>query len=272
MTFELSPDILRPSARDHARRLKPRVAVVLGSGFGGVAEQVEKPFAVPYLEIPGHPKAEVPLPGHAGELLFGTVQGTPVAVFCGRVHTYQGVSAKDAAFPARLAAGLGCQSIILTNASGAVSPELSGGDIVLISDHINLTGASPLTGWTGPVGGVPFVPMRDAYDPVLRGIASEVAEETGKKLAEGVYVGLPGPAFETPAEVAYLRTIGADIVGMSTVHEVIAARALGLRVLGVSLVTNTAAGEDLSHDGVLTMAESHQPILSELLAGILGRL
>jgi len=153
-----------------------------------------------------------------------------------------------------------------------VSPHLNVGDVVLISDHLNLTGDSPLVGWPGPQGGVPFVPMRDAYDPQLREIAHAVAAEQGLSLVDGVYAGLLGPAFETPAEVRYLRAVGADVVGMSTVPEVIAARALGLRVLGFSLCTNVAAGHDLSHEEVLEAGERAQLALARLLVAILHRL
>jgi purine-nucleoside phosphorylase len=153
-----------------------------------------------------------------------------------------------------------------------VNESLRVGDVVLISDQINLTGDSPLVGWPGPEGGVPFVPMRDAYDPGLRSLAREVADAQGMALVDGVYAGLLGPAFETPAEVRYLRAVGADVVGMSTVPEVIAARALGLDVLGFSLVTNAAAGEGLSHAEVLDAGERAQLALTRLLIGILGRL
>jgi len=250
----------------------PRVAVVLGSGFGGLSRAVENSTTIPYGEIEGVPTAPSSLAGHAGALIVGTVSGVAVCVFSGRVHRYQGVSALDAAYPARLAAALGCTTLIVTNAAGGVNESLRAGDVVLISDQINLTGDSPLVGWPGPEGGVPFVPMRDAYDPALRSIARGVAAEQGLAITDGVYAGLLGPAFETPAEVRYLRAIGADVVGMSTVPEVIVARALGLHVLGLSLVTNVAAGEGLSHAEVLEAGEDTQVALTRLLVGILGRL
>ncbi len=250
----------------------PRVAIVLGSGFGGLSAVVENDVRIPYSEIEGVPSPQAGVAGHAGVLIMGEVEGVNVCVFSGRVHRYQGASALDAAYPARLASALGCEALVVTNAAGGVNPSLQVGDVVLIADHINLTGDSPLVGWPGPSGGVPFVPMRDAYDPGLRSIAREVAAEQGVVLAEGVYAGLLGPAFETPAEVRYLRTVGADVVGMSTVPEVIAARALGLSVLGFSLVTNAAAGEGLSHAEVLDAGERAQVALTRLLVGILGRL
>lgn len=270
--FELDVEVLPASAREAVKSLSPRVAVVLGSGFGGLESAVSDPFVVPYSSIEGYPHPASAIIGHAGKLILGDVGKTPVAVFSGRVHGYQGVSAVDAAYPARLAAAIGCSALVVTNAAGGVDPGLSVGDVVLLSDQINLTGSSPLVGWPGPEGGVPFVPMRDAYAPSLRGLAHEVAEEHGITLSEGVYAGLLGPAFETPAEVGYLRTIGADVVGMSTVPEVIAARALGLDVLGFSLVTNAAAGVGLSHEEVLEAGRRAQAALSRLLAGILARL
>jgi purine-nucleoside phosphorylase len=248
-----------------------RVALVLGSGFGGLADAVQDAEKIPYAEVEGFPKPAAGIAGHAGTLVFGTVSGVEVCVFSGRVHRYQGVSALDAAYPARLAAALGCESLMVTNAAGGVNESLRVGDVMLLSDQINLTGDSPLVGWPGPPGGVPFVPMRDAYDPGLRSLARDVAREQGMVLFDGVYAGLLGPAFETPAEVRYLRTVGADVVGMSTVPEVIAARALGLSVLGFSLVTNAAAGEGLSHVEVLEAGERAQLALTRLLVGILGR-
>jgi purine-nucleoside phosphorylase len=248
------------------------VAVVLGSGFGGLARVIEDAAIVPYAEIEGFPQPEAGIAGHAGRLVAGHVGEVPVVAFSGRVHRYQGVSSLDAAYPARLAHALGCSTLVVTNAAGGVNPELGAGDVVLISDHINLTGDSPLVGWPGPKGGVPFVPMRDAYDPELRELARGVATEQGLALVDGVYAGLLGPAFETPAEVRYLRTVGADVVGMSTVPEVIAARALGMRVLGFSLCTNAAAGHGLSHEEVLEAGERAQIALTQLLVAILHKL
>jgi purine-nucleoside phosphorylase len=248
---------------------KPRVALVLGSGFGGLSEAIENSESIPYADIEGVPQPQSGVAGHAGVLIVGDVAGVPVVVFSGRVHGYQGVSSRDAAYPARLASALGCEVLVVTNAAGGVNPDLVVGDVVLISDQINLTGGSPLVGWPGPAGGVPFVPMRDAYDPELRTLALEAAADQGVTLKGGVYAGLLGPAFETPAEVRYLRAVGADVVGMSTVPEVIAARALGLRVLGFSLVTNAAAGEGLSHIEVLEAGERARESLAELLVAIL---
>lgn len=272
MGFELDIKALPAAAREWVLRRKPRVAVVLGSGFGGLSSATHNSSRVPYGDIEGFPPTATGLDGHAGELVLGEIAGVPAAVFSGRVHGYQGASALDASFPARLAAAMGCETLVVTNASGAVSATVSVGGVVVVSDHVNLTGASPLVGWSGPDAGGPFVPMHDAYDRELRAIAHDVSADLGVTLGEAVYAGVLGPAFETPAEVRYLRAAGADVVGMSTVHEVIAARALGLRVLGLSLVTNEAANPDLSHAKVLFAGAEVQERLARLLAGILSRL
>lgn len=271
----MASDDFVPDLRDlatAASRRQPRVAVVLGSGLGGLADHVDGAEVVPYADIAAIPRPEAHIAGHAGRLVFGSLGGTPVVLFQGRVHQYQGVSAREAAFPARIAAALGCEALVVTNAAGGVAEKLSPGDIMLITDHMNLMGTNPLVGWPGPEGGVPFVPMRDAYDPELARIARAVAIEQGLPLQEGVYCGLLGPSFETPAEVAYLRGIGADVVGMSTVPEVIAARALGLQVLGFSLVTNVAAGHGLSHEEVLIAGKQAEAALTALVLAILRRL
>lgn len=250
---------------------QPRVAIVLGSGLSGLADVATDSRSLPYGELAGFP-AVGNVVGHAGRLVTGSLGGTPVLMFQGRVHQYQGSSAWEAAYPARLAAALGCEALIVTNAAGGVSLDLRTGDIVLISDHMNLMGTNPLTGWPGPEGGNPFIPMRDAYDPELREIARGAAAEESLALVDGVYAGLLGPCYETPAEVAHLRGIGADVVGMSTVPEVIAARALDLRVLGFSLVTNAAAGEGLAHSEVLEAGRVAADALTRLMIAILRKL
>ncbi|MHB1341571.1 MAG: purine-nucleoside phosphorylase [Coriobacteriia bacterium] len=249
----------------------PRVAIVLGSGLAGLANEVTEGASIPYSELEGFPHVGA-VAGHAGTLTVGRLAATPVVLFGGRAHQYQGVSALDAAYPARLTAALGCETLIVTNAAGGVADGLETGDVVLITDHINLMGTNPLSGWPGPEGGFPFVPMRGAYDPGLITLASEVAFEQDLQLKPGVYTGLLGPSYETPAEVRYLKSIGTDVVGMSTVPEVIAARALGVRVLGFSLVTNVAAGTGLSHDEVLAAGKAAEEALSALMLGILRRL
>ena len=251
--------------------IAPRVAVVLGSGLSGLADAVDVAASVSYADLEGVPHVGH-VAGHAGELVLGTVGGTPVVLFKGRVHQYQGVDAWEAAWPARMGAALGAQVLVVTNAAGGVAERLHTGDLVLISDHINLMGSNPLIGWPGPEGGVPFVPMRDAYDPGLRLVARTAAAATGVAIEEGVYAGLLGPSYETVAEVAYLRSVGADVVGMSTVPEAIAARALGMRVLGFSLVTNAAAGEGLSHEEVLEAGRRAGADLTRLVIAILRSL
>ncbi|MBN1192428.1 MAG: purine-nucleoside phosphorylase [Coriobacteriia bacterium] len=246
----------------------PRVALVLGSGLSGVASALENAVRIPYTELEGFPGVGGPA-DHAGALLCGTLAGHEVVIFIGRVHQYQGASALEAAYPARLAAALGCEVLVVTNAVGGLSEHLDSGSIVLISDHINLMGTNPLEGWPGPAGGNPFVPMHDAYDPGLRALAYLVATDENIALHDGVYAGLSGPSYETPAEAEYLRRIGADVVGMSTVPEVIVARALGLRVLGFSLVANIAASEGLSHDEVLEAGRAAAADLSRLMLAIL---
>ena len=267
---DLVPDV--STLQGVVGRLRPRVAVVLGSGLAGLGDHAEGATSVPYSDVAAIPKPDAQIIGHPGRLIFGSLGGTSVVLFQGRVHQYQGVSARDAAFPARIAAALGCTTLVVTNAAGSVQERITPGSIMLITDQMNLMGTNPLTGWPGPEGGVPFVSMRDAYDPALQTLAREVAAEQRLRLEEGVYAGLLGPSFETPAEVRYLRSVGADVVGMSTVPEVIAARALGLRVLGFSLVSNMAAGVGLSHEEVLVAGKQAEVALTSLMLGILHRL
>jgi purine-nucleoside phosphorylase len=248
------------------------VAIVLGSGLSEFAEGLPAPQFVDYDVIEGFPRAGGDVVGHAGRLALSDVDGLAVAAFQGRVHMYQGFDALEAAYPVRLAAALGATTLVVTNAAGGVSEKLEPGDLMLLSDQMNLTGRNPLVGWPGPEGGNPFVPMSVAFDPGLRDVAREVGEAEGVPLKEGVYAGLLGPAYETPSEVAMLSSLGADAVGMSTVLEVIAARALGMRVLGISLITNVAAGAHLSHEEVLAAGKEAAGRLSRLLAGILFRL
>lgn len=249
------------------------VALVLGSGLSGLADAVADAVVVSYDDIEGFPRSGSEVVGHAGRLVVGTIAGKRVVCFQGRVHCYQGFSAYEVSYPARLAHALGARALIVTNAAGGIDPDLRVGDLVLVSDHINLMGDNPLVGWPGPAGGNPFIPMRDAYDPALRRLAVECALDTDVDLVpEGVYAGLLGPSYETPAEVAYLRGVGADVVGMSTVPEVIVARALGMPVLGMSLVTNAAAGVGLSHAEVLETGRLAAERMQRLVVAILQRL
>jgi purine-nucleoside phosphorylase len=248
------------------------VAVVLGSGLSAFAEGLPSPVLVPYDDIEGFPRSGADVVGHAGRLALADVDGLAVAAFQGRVHMYQGFDALEAAYPVRLASALGATTLVVTNAAGGVAGGLAPGDLMLLADQMNLTGRNPLVSWPGPEGGNPFVPMSDAYDAGLRELARDVAATEGVELKEGVYAGLLGPTYETPAEAAMLRSLGADAVGMSTVVEVITARALGMRALGISLIANVAAGAHLSHDEVLAAGEQAADRLSRLLTGILFRL
>jgi purine-nucleoside phosphorylase len=242
---------------------RPRVLLTLGSGLGALADDVADPLVIPAAEV-GLPSSSVP--GHAGRLVAGTLAGVPVLVQRGRVHLYEGASATDVAAAVRAAAEVGVDTFVVTNAAGGIDLDFVPGDLMLITDHLNLTGTSPL------LGGPTFIDMKDAYDPALRSAASEAA--AGNRLVEGVYAGLVGPAFETPAEVTMLRTLGASAVGMSTVTEVIAARALGLRVAGFSLITNVhrPGGTPTAHEEVLDVAAVAGPRLATLLRRLLPRL
>lgn len=250
----------------------PQVALVLGSGLGVLADEMVVELDTPFDSLPGYPGRGLSVAGHAGRLVSGTLAGVPAVAFVGRNHRYQGLTAHEVTWPVRLAYALGARTLIVTNAAGGVDPALSAGSVTLMRDHINLTGDSPLVGWPGPDGGTPFVPMGDAYDPDLRALARSEAAALSLELREVVYAGLLGPAYETPAEVEYLRRVGAQTVGMSTVPEVIVARALGMRVMGLSLVTNVAGGAELSHDEVLQAGRDAAESLTRLVVGILSRL
>ncbi len=217
--------------------VKPVVGVVLGSGLGAFGNQLEQ--CIPYEDLPGMPVSTVP--GHAGNLRLGRIDGVGVACLQGRVHLYEGHDAGAVVFGVRLLARLGCQAVILTNAAGGIAPGLRPGHRMLITDHINLTGHNPLAGPRGE-GAAGFVDMGGAYDPLLGSLCKEAASETHVSLEKGVYAGVLGPSYETPAEINMLRTLGADAVGMSTVLEVIALRQLGVRVAAISCITNLAAG------------------------------
>jgi len=253
-------------------KLKPRVAIVLGSGLGGVADAVPDAVRVPYREIPGFP--EPGAPGHKGELVAGTLEGVPLVVQSGRFHLYEGHTAELAALPTRVFARLGVDTLIVTNAAGGIRHTFRPPTLMLIADHINLMFRNPLV---GPVveGDQRFPDMSDPYDAELRASARTVARAEGIVLEEGVYAALLGPSFETPAEIRMLERLGADAVGMSTVPEVIVARARGLRCLGFSSVTNVAAGlsaQPLSHVEVLEAGARVAGQLERLIRGVLTRL
>jgi purine-nucleoside phosphorylase len=236
--------------------LRPKIALVLGSGLGAFADDFAAAVRIPYAKIPHFPQSTAI--GHAGQLVLGKVDGVDVAGMQGRVHLYEGYSAKQVAFPIRVFARMGIEAVILTNAAGGIRGEFTQGRLVAITDHINLQGSNPLIGANEEQFGSRFPDMTMAYDREFRAIALARAKQLGIDLGEGAYAALAGPSYETPAEIHFLKTIGADLVGMSTVPEVIAARHSGMRVLGISCVTNAAAGildEPLDHNEVLATAE-----------------
>ena len=237
-------------------KLRPKIALVLGSGLGGFADEFANAVRIPYAKIPHFPRSTAI--GHAGQLVIGTVEDVDVVGMQGRVHLYEGYSAQDVAFPMRVFARMGVKAAILTNAAGGINKEFTQGRLVVISDHINLQGVNPLIGPNDEHWGPRFPDMSWAYEKKFRELTLAEGRRLGINLGEGVYAALAGPSYETPAEIRYLRGIGADLVGMSTVPEVIAARHSGIRVLGISCVTNAAAGvldQPLDHKEVLETAE-----------------
>ena len=249
--------------------LRPRIAIVLGSGLGAFAEQLEGATAISFGEIPHFPQSTVP--GHSGKLVIGKVAGVPVAVMQGRVHAYEGYSSEEVTFPVRVLGRMGVKTLVLTNAAGGINEGLKQGQLVLIADHINLSGRNPVAGLNDERLGPRFFDMSEAYSERLRGLAHEAARAMEFRLDEGVYLSVLGPSFETPAEIRAFRTMGADLVGMSTVQETIVARHMGIEVLGISCVTNMAAGiqkEPLSHEEVMETGRA----VEKQLAGLLTRL
>jgi purine-nucleoside phosphorylase len=250
--------------------LAPRVGLILGSGLGGLADEIEDRIEIPYAEIPGWPVSTAV--GHAGVLVLGTVDAVSVGVMRGRAHLYEGVPAERAVFGVRVLGRLGVRTLVVTNAAGGIDESFRPGQLVLISDHVNLMGTSPLVGANDDELGPRFPDMSDAYDAELRARARDAAARLGIDVGEGVYAAWLGPQFETPAEIRFMRAIGADLAGMSTVPEVIAARHMGIRCLGISVVTNMAAGVGdgkLAHDDVLAVGAEAQPRLTALLRELL---
>jgi purine-nucleoside phosphorylase len=236
--------------------LRPRIGLVLGSGLGGFADELNAAVKIPYSEIPSFPRATAI--GHAGQLVLGKTDGIAVAAMQGRVHLYEGYSAKEVAFPVRVFGRMGIRALVLTNAAGGINLKYDQGALVIIGDHINLQGQNPLVGPNDDRLGLRFPDMTQAYWKPYREIALEEARKKRLAVHEGIYAGLLGPSFETPAEIRYLRAIGADLVGMSTIPEVIAARQMGMKVLAISCVTNMAAGvldRILTHEEVLETGE-----------------
>lgn len=237
-------------------QVKPRIGLILGSGLGVIADWIENAVTIHYGDIPHFPVSTVE--GHAGELLLGEIAGTPVVLMKGRFHAYEGYDVDVVTFPVRVMKELGVQTLLVTNAAGGINTSYVPGDLMLISDHINLTARNPLIGPNDSSLGPRFPDMSEAYSRKLRAVAKRVAADKSVPLQEGVYVGLLGPTYETPAEIRMLRVLGADAVGMSTVSEVIVARHAGIEVLGISCISNMASGildQPLSHDEVIETTE-----------------
>ncbi len=254
-------------------RLRPKIALVLGSGLGAFADELQDATRIPYEKIPGFPRSTAI--GHAGRMVIGKIENIAVAAMQGRVHFYEGYTAQQVAFPMRVLGRLGIRSAILTNAAGGINLQFTQGALVVISDHLNLQGINPLIGPNDERFGPRFPDMTQAYSKPYREIALAAAKKLGINAPEGVYAALAGPNYETPAEIRYLRTIGADLVGMSTVPETLAARHMGIRVLGISCVTNMAAGildQVLDHKEVLETGERVKGQFIALLRAVLPRI
>jgi purine-nucleoside phosphorylase len=270
------------SAADHIRNkanIQPKLAIILGSGLGNFASQVENAITIPYAEIPHFPQSTVE--GHSGKLVLGTIAGVPIAVMQGRVHAYEGYAMAQVTFPTRVLALLGVRQLIVTNAAGGINTRYGQGAIVAISDHINLTGTNAALGPNEPrFGLIPgsgqrFFDMSTAYSPALRKLAITEAAKQSWTLNEGVYLAVLGPSYETPAEIRAFRTLGADLVGMSTVHEVIIARHMGIEVLGLSVVTNMAAGvldEPINHEEVMEIGRRIEGQFTSLLTALIPQM
>lgn len=253
---------------DRLGNFRPEVAMVLGSGLGDMADMAENPMVIPYGEIPGFSVSTAP--GHKGQLVFGTLGGKSVAVMQGRLHAYEGYSFEEVCFPLRVLRLLGCDKLVITNASGGVNLNFRVGDICLITDHIKFFMDSPLRGQNIPEFGTRFPDSTHLYTPRLQEVARKTAQAQGLQLVEGVYMYFPGPSYETPAEIRAIRVLGGDLVGMSTVPEVIAAGHAGMEVLGFSLVSNAAAGitgNTLSEQEVLDAAAAAKERFSKLIYG-----
>lgn len=251
--------------------VEPELGLILGSGLGELGDEVKNPVTIPYEEIPGFVESQVE--GHAGQLILGTLEGVPVYLMQGRYHYYEGHPIQEIVFPVQVMANIGPDTMIVTNASGAVNEAFDVGDIALITDHINFLGNNPLIGVHDDDVGPQFVDMTYAYDPDLNDLAREQADEHDVNLREGVYVASMGPSYETPAEVKMYRTLGGDLAGMSTVPEVIAANHAGLDVLGLSCVTNMGAGvldQPLSHEEVIETTEKAKGVFKPLVRSIIS--
>jgi purine-nucleoside phosphorylase len=248
--------------------LRPAVTVILGSGLGAAVANLDEETSFSFEELPGFPRPTVP--GHAGRLILGELAGVPVAVFRGRVHFYEGNELSVCALPVRLARLLGAETAIVTAATGGIVDGLDTGHLVIGSDHLNFLGQSPLRGWRGADGAPPFVDMVGAYDPRLADLAQAEAEAAGVPTSRGVYASMPGPMYETPAEIEFLRRSGASVVGMSVVPEAVPARALGMRVLGLFFVTNKV-GVEVKHEDVVRASDEMAAAIGRVIEGVLTK-
>lgn len=256
--------------RQRAGGLSPKVGIILGSGLGAFADSFERKVVIPYAEVPHFRHSSVP--GHAGRLVIGLVGGEPVVAMQGRIHAYEGYSPVEVSFPARVLCALGIRGLVVTNAAGGINPQFAPGDLMAITDHLNLSGWNALTGPNDDRLGPRFPDMSRAYAPSLRELLLQSAQRTQVLLRQGVYVMVSGPSYETPAEIRMFRTLGADAVGMSTVPEVVAASHMGVPVVGISCITNLAAGvgdKPLTHEEVAETANRVAGIFSRLLTDFL---
>ena len=254
-------------------KLEPRIAIVLGSGLGGFADEFEEPVGIPYEEIPGFARSTAQ--GHAGRLIVGKIDDVPVVAMQGRVHYYEGYSLEQVTFPIRTFKLLGVKTLILTNASGGINVQLNQGGLMVISDHLNMMGDNPLRGPNDERFGPRFPDMSAVYSAELQEIVVEEAKAIGVELRRGIYGALSGPSYETPSEIHLLRNLGADAVGMSTVPEAIVARHMDLEVLGISCITNMAAGigdEPINHDEVMATGNRVRDVFALLLQKVVGRI
>jgi purine-nucleoside phosphorylase len=254
-------------------QLRPKVGIVLGSGLGGFAEELTEGSRIPYRQIPHFPRSTAI--GHAGQMVIGKAGAIPVAAMQGRAHLYEGYTAQQVAFPIRVFGRMGIRAVVLTNAAGGINRQYKQGALVVISDHVNLQGQNPLVGENDECFGIRYPDMTMTYWKPYREFARQEAQKIGLEIYEGVYAGMLGPSFETPAEIRFLRAIGADVVGMSTISEVIAARHLGMKILAISCVTNMAAGildQILTHEEVLQTGERVKGSFTALVKAVLPRI
>jgi purine-nucleoside phosphorylase len=259
-------------AIQHFTDLKPTIGMILGSGLGDFAEEIENAVAIPYAKIPNFPESTVE--GHAGKLVIGRLNGKTVVAMQGRFHFYEGYTMQDVTFPVRVMKGMGVNQLIVTNACGGMNPDFAAGDLMIIEDHINLTGANPLIGPNEAELGPRFPDMSTAYTPELIEIVEEVGTAQGISLQKGVYASISGPTYMTRAELKMLRTVGADTVGMSTVPEVIVARHMGMQTIGISCITDMAIAEELeplTHEQVVEVANRAKPKFKQLIRSVIEK-